>query len=535
MKHKLLASVAVAALWTGSAFAADIPVKAPPITCPSCNWNGYYIGLNFGGSIGHGSANDSISLIPAAGPGVINPISNTTYSQSPAGFLGGGQIGYNWQIGHWVLGAEADWDAASQRDNLQINNFIASSVVVAPAAYAYSDQERIKWLSTARARVGWASGYTLVYITGGAAWGGVDSNYTFQAVQTGAGATFTSAPGAASFSTTKTGWAIGSGVETSLGWMGANHWSAKLEYLYVDLGSITNSFAVVQPGVPGSTYNISSTSKIHDNIVRLGLNYRFGGEQYAPPPTRGPCPTCDWRGFYVGVNELTGIAHNRTHDTDELIPRTVNTANINNPLTDVVHTESPFGYGAGGQFGYNWQSGHFVLGAEGDFDWVRQRDTFANVNFVASTVVVAPAQIAITDNQKIDWLATLRGRVGWQESCFLWYVTGGAAWGRVESNYTFQATQTAGASVFPTAPAGASFSTTKTGWTIGGGVESPLTFFGLSNRWTSKFEYLYVDLGSISNSFSVPLTVGAGNHVISSTSEIRDHIIRAGVNYRFGG
>jgi outer membrane immunogenic protein len=330
---------------------------------------------------------------------------------------------------------------------------------------------------------------------------------------------------------------LGSGIETSLGWMGANHWSAKIEYLYVDLGTISHSFAVPLTATPTSTYNIASSSHIHDNIVRVGLNYRFGGENFGPPPpmTPGPCPTCNWTGFYVGFNESTSIGHNRTHETDSLLPATANGANVTNPLTDVLHTESPIGWGAGGQVGANWQTGNLVLGAEGDWDWMNERDTFSNVNFVASTAVVAPAQVAITDDQKLKSLATLRGRIGWTENCFLWYVTGGVAWGRVESNYGFQGVALNGAAIFGTAPFAASVSQTKTGWTVGGGVETTMGWLGLSDHWSSKFEYLYVDLGSITNSFAIPVPGSAGTHNYASTSEIRDHIVRWGVNYRFGG
>jgi outer membrane immunogenic protein len=537
MKQQWLAGAALAALSIGSAVAADMPVKAIPPGCPGCNWNGYYVGVNLGGGFAQGRGNDGISLTPAGtfaavAPGVANPISNTSYSESPAGFLGGGQIGYNWQMGHVVLGAEADWDLASQRDSVQVDNFIASSVVVAPASYGYSDQEKIKWLSTVRARIGWANGWTLAYVTGGPAWGRIDSNYTFATFGSGI---FAPAAGAANFSTTKTGFAIGSGVETSLGWMGANHWSAKIEYLYVDLGTVRNAFSVPNGGVVGSTYGIASSAQIHDHLVRVGLNYRFGGDQFAPPPTPGPCPTCDWKGFYVGLNEATAVAHNRSHDTDSLIPPTANGAAVTNPLTDVWHTDAPVGYAGGGQVGFNWQSGSIVLGAEGDWDLVRQRDTFSNTNFVASTTVVAPTAVSMTDTQKLDWLATARARVGWTENCFLWYVTGGAAWGRVESNYTFASNQLLGAGVLGPALGAFNTSATKAGWTVGAGVETPLTFLGLSSRWTSKFEYLYVDLGSISNSFAVPVTGATGSHVVSSTSEIRDNIVRFGVNYRFGG
>lgn len=378
----------------------------------------------------------------------------------------------------------------------------------------------------------------MAYVTGGVAWGGVDSNYAFQAVGTGL---FATAPSAASFSTTKTGRVIGSGVETSLAWMGANHWSAKIEYLYVDLGSVNNSTFVPLTATPANGYVASSTTHIRDNIVRVGLNYRMGGDAYgyAPRPTPGPCPTCNWGGFYVGVNEATGMGHDRAHETVALNPPGGGgvAPGVNNPLTDVRHTDSPIGFMAGGQAGYNWQTGNWVFGAEADWSWSGQRDSFANTNFIASTVNVAPAVIGLTDNQKLEWLATARARVGWAENCFLWYVTGGVAWGRVESNYTFQVNQTVGIGTvtFPTAPFAASTSATKTGWTVGGGVETTLAWLGLSNRWSGKFEYLYVDLGSVNNTFSIPVVGAPGIYTFSSSSEIRDHLVRFGVNYRFGG
>ena len=105
------------------------PKAPPPPPCTACNWSGFYLGVNAGGSFGHDPSNDAISLIPPGGiAGVTNPISNTSYSQSPSGALGGFQAGFNWQTGHAVLGAEVDWDAANQRSRLQVNNFLASSV-----------------------------------------------------------------------------------------------------------------------------------------------------------------------------------------------------------------------------------------------------------------------------------------------------------------------------------------------------------------------------------------------------------------------
>jgi hypothetical protein len=157
MKTYLLAVVALTCILGGSAFAADLPVKAKPIVCVACNWNGFYVGVNFGGAIGHNASQDAVSLNPpgnfggAVAPGVGNPISATSYAQSPVGALGGGQIGFNWQTGHLVLGAEADWDWTNQRSSLQVNNYIASGSFIAPANYTLTDQQKIDWLATLRA------------------------------------------------------------------------------------------------------------------------------------------------------------------------------------------------------------------------------------------------------------------------------------------------------------------------------------------------------------------------------------------------
>jgi outer membrane immunogenic protein len=537
MKKYLLTSVALTAMLGGSAMAADMPLKAPPPPpCTACNWTGFYLGVNAGGGFGHDPSNDAISLFPpgtlaAVAPGVINPISNTSYSQSPTGALGGFQAGFNWQTGHAVLGAEVDWDAASQRSTLQINNFLASSVVVAPAAYTMTDEQKIGWLATARVRLGAAYGYTLWYVTGGAAWAGVKTTSAFQA--TGS-PLFASSLGAGDFSQTKDGWTVGGGVETALAWMGAANWSAKLEYLYVDLGSVSNSYSVA--GTPGLFYTIASTSNLHDHIVRAGLNYRFGGDRMAAaaPAMVGPCPTCNWTGFYIGANAGGGIGRDRANENDSLTPAAA-PAGVTNPLTEVLHTASPVGGLAGGQIGFNWQTNHVVLGAEADWDWTGQRDSFANQNFIASTVVVAPTVNSLTDDQKIKSLETARARLGWADNCLLWYVTGGAAWAQVQSSYTFQSTQAIGAGIFGTAPFAASVSSTKSGWTVGGGVETSLAWLGLSDHWSGKLEYLYVDLGSITNSFAIPVTGGVATHTFTSTSSLSDNIVRVGLNYRFGG
>lgn len=525
------------------ASAADMPVKGPvykaPVAIPY-NWTGFYVGGNIGGVIGSGKTDDAISLNPAGtfggtAPGVANPVSSISAANSPTGAIGGGQIGYNWQTGRWVLGAEGDFNWSGAKSDIQAPSFIASSVVVAPAALAYSNEEKLRWLATARARLGWADDSFLWYITGGAAWGGIKSNYTFQG--TGS-ATFATTPATFSANKTKLGWAIGGGVETTLGWLGAsNRWSTKLEYLYVDLGTVNNSFSVPLTATPGSAYTIASSNRIQEHIVRAGLNYRFGGaaeRAYASAASSYACAGCSWSGFYAGANLGGSIGHDRTDDSISLVPSTAASANVTNPVSGFSASSAPAGVLGGGQIGYNWQTANWVLGAEADWDLTSQRDRVNRSSFIASTVVVAPGTLSYSDEQKIRWLATLRGRLGVAQGGALWYVTGGLAGGQVQSNYTFQGVQFIGPGIFGTAATTASGSTNKWGWTAGGGVETMLPWTN-NNRWSAKLEYLFVDLGTINNSFSVPITGSPGVYNYTSSIRVQDHIVRLGLNYRFGG
>jgi len=519
------------------------PLKAPAIVAP--DWTGFYVGGNLGGIIGSGRTDDAISLDPAGipgggvAPGVINPISTVSAANSPSGALGGLQLGYNWQPGPWVLGAEGDFDWSGAKSSIQDSNFLASSVVVAPAALTYGNEEKLRWLATARARLGWADDSFLWYITGGAAWGRIQSNYNFQAT----GSTvFLTPPAAFSANTTKAGWVVGGGVETMLGWMGAsNRWSAKLEYLYVDLGTVNNTFSVpfTSTSAGPSAYTITSSNHIQENIVRAGLNYRFGGgaeRAYASAASSYASAGYNWSGFYIGANLGGSIGHDKTTDSITLDPPTANAANVTNPVSDVSATTAPKGILGGGQIGYNWQTSNWVLGAEADWDLTSQRDHIDRSNFIASTVVVAPGTLTYSDEQKLKWLATLRGRLGVAQGGSLWYVTGGLAGGKVQSNYNFQGVQTIGIGQFGTDATTASFSTTKRGWTAGGGIETMLPWMN-AKGWSAKLEYLYVDLGTINNSFSAPVIGGLATGTYNYTSSIRvqDHIVRLGVNYRFGG
>jgi len=267
MKKLVFAGVLLTALG-GVASAADIPVKAPYQPPPPVwSWTGFYIGINGGGSIAANTHTFSNVTLP---PGVAVEF-NESMRRSLTGGLFGGQIGYNWQFGPWVVGAEADWQWMNEKDDACLFacgvNFFG--IPGFPGGTFLTDSQKIKSLVTARARLGYTNGGWLWYVTGGGAWAKIDEDIALTAQSFGSPISVA----AASFSDTKSGWTVGGGVETSL-WNSG--WSAKLEYLYADFGTITHSFAtpatftIFGPSVTTSSFDL------RDHIIRVGINYRFG-------------------------------------------------------------------------------------------------------------------------------------------------------------------------------------------------------------------------------------------------------------------
>src|SRR5712691_3793938 len=266
VRKMLLGSVALVALTSAhGARAADMPVHKAP---PPWSWTGFYAG----GNAGYGIARDPGTfanqiLSPAF------PLTVPRYNFSPAGVIAGGQVGFNWQFTpHWVGGLEADIQASDQWDNFTcILNCL--NVPAIGSLNGTTVQQRLPWFGTVRGRVGWTNGPALWYLTGGLAYAELRTDInTIQ--QTGAPVLFR-------FSDKRTGWTIGGGVEHRL----TGNWTAKVEYLYMDLGSVAHSFTYTanDPLVGFPTSN-AYTSEIRDHIVRLGLNYKFGGDPDAVSP-----------------------------------------------------------------------------------------------------------------------------------------------------------------------------------------------------------------------------------------------------------
>jgi outer membrane immunogenic protein len=333
---RLLTTAAVLVFAAGPTLAADLPTrKAPaylPPPPPPPMWTGFYAGLNAGGNIGTNSAAnvaywgpagfnpwstnslypnpadgyiwpDSQAFIPLSGVGVAQ---SGVISNTQSGFVGGGQIGYNWQFGNYVVGLETDFQGATIRGAGSTQGAaVATNPGYSEPGYAFQDSATstgatrlsagVNWMGTVRGRLGFLVTPTLlVFGTGGLTYGAVHASATSYAttnfVESGySGGPYTQAwatqayLGGGSANKTLTGWNAGGGLE----WMFMPNWSVKAEAIYWNMGNInlnTASWAGAtsnyysyegSPSVP----SFASVGTVRVNyqgvIVRAGVNYHF--------------------------------------------------------------------------------------------------------------------------------------------------------------------------------------------------------------------------------------------------------------------
>jgi outer membrane immunogenic protein len=294
MKMFLVTTAAFAVL-AMPAMAADIDAAPAPIPVPICIWCGFYLGVNAGGAW---SDNNSVAVssaltqnfVPGAasyGAASAAGASGNVPVGGRSGFIGGGQIGYNWQVAPaWVAGFETDVQGTTGNSNGTVTNSVGPFPFgLAPEVVTTSiaSSSHLDYLGTVRGRLGYLFTPTFfLYGTGGLAYGGVKASTAIS--QSNNDCVFS--PGAClqgstaatgSLSGTRAGWTAGAGLE----WMFATKWSAKVEYLHYDLGSVTfangalmttsGSVALAGPAVVSTT----SHAKFSGEIARAGLNYHW--------------------------------------------------------------------------------------------------------------------------------------------------------------------------------------------------------------------------------------------------------------------
>jgi len=436
MKSFLFGSAAFFLL-AGVANAADMPAKAPMKAPPpvTYDWNGFYIGGYFGGVTGNSQA--ATPLFTSGGAEL-----------NQGGVTIGGTLGYNWQFNpHWLVGVEGDFGWLGLAYSVQQWN---DNVSVG---------EKADWYGTARLRFGYVTGPSLLYVTGGGAF-----------VHT------SSAFGGTVNTSTNSGWTAGGGIETKL----SRSWTAKTEYLYIDVGDSTYNAAFLTGTSP-----VTVDHRTY-HVVKGGLNYKFGEPlEFGPLLGMGPRMPSDhnWNGFYAGVNVGGGISNVHVVGGAGTVPA--------GSEEDIIGT----GFAGGGQIGYNYMLwSKFLVGVEGDFGYLgvnaSWRDWNDTVNFF----------------DKTKWYGTARARVGTTTGPALLYFTAGAAWVNLTDTMALTTVSSTG-------------SRTGSGWTAGGGTE-----VALDARWSARIESLYINVGSDTR------FIGIVN------GEFKDHftVVRAGLNYAFG-
>ncbi|MGA7487943.1 MAG: TonB-dependent receptor, partial [Xanthobacteraceae bacterium] len=530
------------------------PALPPPLVT-AWTWAGPYLGLNAGYALGKSNTDTTISDAIAG-----TPLVASSNSAKLTGMTYGAQAGFNWQSGAFVAGIEADVQNSRQPGRVTTLDCAGATCNPALGALGFDApvsarmEQRLEWFGTLRGRLGVTpTPGSLLYATGGLAVGRIKTSGTISGSSLGLTPDVTEGvvvdvdedgnpieipvevpivvasadPTSTTFfnQTTKLGWTVGAGAEVRLG----GNWTGKVEYLYLDFGTVSTSASLPQNATPIA---VNFNSRITENLVRLGVNYKFdplGAVYDAPAGVAGPLvfkaplrSAWTWAGFYLGgtIGYGWGTSKTDTVFSDLAGAGQVFASNASNRLDGAI---------GGAQAGYNWLAGNLLAGVEGDLNYSGQRAGLAAVcpgeicNPALVGVVGDPSALALFEQgQKLEWFATLRGRLGATVTPgAVAYVTGGLAVGEVMTAGTVFGFDGDGEQVNTIV----SSHNTKAGWTAGGGVEARL--FG---NWTGKIEYLYLDLGSIT---TVPTPAPGATLAAAFNSRVTDNIVRLGVNYKF--
>lgn len=442
--------------WTGVLLLAGTAgAAAQPM--PVHDWTGLYGGVH--GGVGRGDA--SYDFLPEFGwfDGLFATHAGGSFRQDfGSGGVFGFHVGANRQFGSWVVGLEGAYAHtrfhASSADPMDIGG-------MPPPTY----EAGLDWIASVTPRLGYALGDWLVYGKGGLAAGRVDSLLT--------------SPGNGIADTITyqeqgihVGWTVGAGAE----WALTPNWILGVEYNHYDLGSEQFGGVMRRNGNPDEAGQ--HTLALRADTVTARVSYLWSPDRM--PPNAAPAtydPPRGWAGFYIGVHGGYGwaSADNRHSGATAFFPFAPD------PPQAASFDQSLGGALAGGHVGLNYQAGQWVFGLEGALTWSGLK---GSSNGVFAALGADPAASYET---KLDWLATLTPRIGWDFGHWLPYVKAGLAMGQVASSMSTPTTF----GMFSPGPHSFSETNDHLGWTAGAGVE-----VRLPHGWIAGLEYNYVDLGS---------------------------------------
>jgi len=473
-----VSSAAGALMCALPALAADLPVKAMPLPQSIYNWTGFYVG----GHVGYGKG--------------MKDWLNSSFDYQVQGFLGGGQVGYNQQVGNLVFGIEADasWGNIKGDQTLNIGGALVGFTQTGVASTT------IDGLATLTGRLGLAQDRWLVYVKGGAAWAHERHNLAISLATVGGPPIIQSLN--ANGSEDRLGYVFGIGSE----WAFWGNWSFKSEYNYVHLGTREVRFTGSQT-FAGVTTPVTTDLDIQQSLhlAKFGVNYRFGPDApHAIAPAR-PAPGYNWTGAWVGAQ--VGYGWGDKHWPD-FFP------------ADGFDVK---GWLGGVSTGANVQAGIFVVGVESEWLWT---DINGGRRDVTSFVGITQTLDLAT---KVDWLSLNSVRVGFVPMDRL-MVYGKAGVAFAQERHDINAAVAIPGVASQTLDV--SGKALHTGWLAGIGAE-----YAFFVSWSAKLEYNYINFGpqnaTLAGLQNAPPLGSFGD--VQPLSDIRQdmHLVKLGINYHF--
>jgi outer membrane immunogenic protein len=284
MRKAGIGIVAIAAMIGTPVLAADMAVKAPPSPpAPVFSWTGFYVGANGGFAWDRQTIsfapNDPISnalfsgILGSTPPGAISPTATSA--------IGGFQGGYNWQVNpNWVVGIEADFDWSHLKSN-GVSNFLMFPTAPPGGPANIQSSQNVDWFGTLRGRLGYVvAPNTLLYATGGAAYGHLSEQLNLNAPTGNFGSGVTSG----FICTANTNCFIGNASQTRWGWTAGggiefapwnNGLLLRAEYLFIGLDSGTVNLTAVNSDGSPSPSSIAASGRTDISVVRGGVNWKF--------------------------------------------------------------------------------------------------------------------------------------------------------------------------------------------------------------------------------------------------------------------